>query len=358
MSKNVKKAAIQMNISGPVRMGAALLAAVMMLSACSQDISQTLPPLTSTTESAAEPQTEVTTPADTTTTTTAAVTSTAEFTTTSRDTETSPDETPEPVTETKVSDEAGEQIVETYKTYVFSDEYNDFISKCVFVGDSICSGFKAYEILPSSQVVAQGNVAARNIFDFTFKVNGSELSVLPALVDLKPEYVVFSMGMNDVNMTSQEAYCENYGELLSQVETFLPDATLIVCSVTPVLSTSNFTSNENIDSFNDAVKEYLEASGKWYYADISHELKNSLNGLKTDYNGGDGIHLAPDAYKAILYQLCERMVDGKIYNADGTFTLQPDEGDDADTEDTQDEQPEDTDDGDLLSGVVPIDDEG
>ena len=356
MSKFVMKAAIQMNIQGSVRAGAIILAAVMMLSSCSHDISQTLPPATSPSETSSLPASAVTVTEDTTTTTTTTVTTTAEFTTTSSEPGTSaPETTPEPATETKVSEENGEEVVETYKTYVFSDEYNDFISKCVFVGDSICSGLKAYDILPASQVVAQGNVAARNIFDFTFKVNGSELSVLHALVDLKPEYVVFSMGMNDVNMTSQEAYCENYGDLLSQVETFLPDATLIVCSVTPVLSTSNFTSNENIDSFNDAVKEYLEASGKWYYADISHDLKNSLNGLKTDYNGGDGIHLAPDAYKAILYQLCERMVDGKVYGSEeipGDETTEVTEADDA-----PEEEPETADTDDLLSGTVNIEDE-
>ena len=176
--------------------------------------------------------------------------------------------------------------------------------------------------------------------------------MLHALVDLKPEYVVFSMGMNDVNMTSQQAYCENYDDLLSQVETFLPDATLIVCAVTPVLETSNFTSNENIDSFNIAIREYLDKSDKWYFAEISHDLKNSHNGLKSDYNGGDGIHLAPDAYRAILYQLCERMVDGKIYDLHGELEdTEPAEA----TETAQTEAPTDTED--LLSGTIRLDDE-
>ena len=61
------------------------------------------------------------------------------------------------------TEETTEPIIEDYNSFVFSDEYNDFLSDCVFVGDSICSGLKLYEILPSKNVVAQGNVAARNI---------------------------------------------------------------------------------------------------------------------------------------------------------------------------------------------------
>ncbi|MBO6093439.1 MAG: hypothetical protein J6P40_07445, partial [Oscillospiraceae bacterium] len=66
----------------------------------------------------------------------------------------------------------------------------------MFVGDSICSGLKAYELLPANQVLAVGNVAARNIFEdwVEFKVNGEKMTLLPALVDLKPKYIVFSMG--------------------------------------------------------------------------------------------------------------------------------------------------------------------
>ena len=226
-----------------------------------------------------------------------------------------------PVSETEDSSETTLPLDESYSAYNFTDEYNDFISKCVFVGDSICSGLKLYDILPAKSVLAQGNVAARNIFDFTFKLNGDELSILSALVNLKPEYIVFSMGMNDVNITSEEAFCDNYSELLKLTESFLPDAKLIVLSVTPVTTESKFTSNENIDNFNAELKACLDKSEKWTYVDVTRELKNSANALKTNYNGGDGVHLAPEAYQAILFQLCERMVDGKVYDSEGNVTI-------------------------------------
>lgn len=197
-----------------------------------------------------------------------------------------------------------EELIEEYNTFTLTDEDNDLLSRCVFVGDSICSGLKVYDILPAKNVVAQGNIAARNIFDFTFIVDGGEQSLLSALVALKPEYIVFSMGMNDVNITSQDEFVQNYTDLLTMTESFLPDAKLIVLSITPIDRNSSFTANENIDSFNEKLSQALAESEKWLYVDVTPELKNSANALKTNYSSGDGIHLAPDAYYAVLSELC------------------------------------------------------
>lgn len=200
-------------------------------------------------------------------------------------------------------------------TYTLTDEYREFLDGCVFIGDSICSGLKHYETLPAEQVYAQGSVAARNIFDYTFNYKGQQLSIINVLINVKPEYVVFSMGMNDVNMTSEKKYCENYDYLISMVESFLPDTKIIVCSITPISADSAFTTNEKIDNYNTAIKEFIENSEKKnrYYVNIAHALKNTDNCLYEDYSAGDGIHIGPLAYNAILYQLCEQMVDGVVY---------------------------------------------
>ena len=298
---------------------AAALAAAVILSGCSNDISGEN--VSQTTESITAASEKVTLVTAGTTTTTARTTRLSSTTAPEPpEDDTLPEEiTTVPETTQSISMVSTPEVIEEYKDFVLSSEYSDFIDQCVFVGDSICRGLRAYEILPAKNVVAAGNSAARNIYDFTFKVNGEEMTILPALVELNPKYVVFWMGMNDVNMTTQQQYCENYNKLLTEVNSFLPDATLIVCSITPIIYTSQFTTNSNIDSFNAAIKEFLADKPGWYYADLTHEMKNSLNALKTNYDGGDGIHLAPAAYYAVMYQVCELMVDGKMYNADGTY---------------------------------------
>lgn len=193
---------------------------------------------------------------------------------------------------------------EIYGSFEFSDKDYEFLNKCVFVGDSICSGLGHYGIIPAQRVIAQGNIAARNIFDFTFTAEGGELTLVSALVNAKPDYIVFSMGINDVNITSEQEFTDNYREILTMTEGFLPDAKLIVLSVTPVDASSTFTTNERIDSFNEALSAMAEESEGWLYVDVTGELKNDANALKTAYSSGDGIHLSPDAYHAVLYQLC------------------------------------------------------
>lgn len=282
------------------------VASALILSGCSTDISVTLPP-SKNRPSASEKAAPTTSAPDD-----------GEITVLTAQTGTESEDTPEDTSsDTEPDIDAvieDDRLTETYKNYTLTDDDIEFLSKCVFVGDSICRGLEAYDVIPKERVLAKGNVAARNIFDFTFTLNGSEMSLLSALVDLRPGYVVFSMGMNDVNMTSPQKFCENYGELLSQVQAFLPDAQLIVCSVTPITYTSRFTSNANIDSFNAALKEYLASTENWIYADITHELKNSLNALKSGYCGADdGVHLSDDAYTAILYQICQRAVSGLVY---------------------------------------------
>lgn len=323
---------------------AAITAVSFVFSGCAYDISKTLPPPATAVEALATQET-TTTPEETTAATTTTTTSAATTTTTAATESETPAETPESTdaptpaaapgntgsdADTTAEPTHGTYTIysDEYKDFVLTDKYKEFISQCVFVGDSICYGLKAYDILPSNQVVAKGDVGARSIFDYTFKIEAGEdpVPILTALIDLDPKYVVFSMGMNDVNMTSEQAYVDNYNNLLSQVQSFLPDATLIVLSITPT-TTSRITgkhvvNNKYIDIFNLTLKEFLDSTGKWVYADVQHEMKNTYNELKDNYLGSDdGVHLTPEAYYAILYQLCERMVDGKIYDpADGLYT--------------------------------------
>lgn len=230
-----------------------------------------------------------------------------------------------PETKTSGKPPSTVEIEEIYSDFEFSEEDYDFLGGCVFVGDSICSGLAHYGIIPAERVIAQGNIAARNIFDFTFTVDGGELSLLSALVNANPEYVVFSMGINDVNITTQQEFLDNYREILTMTEGFLPNAKLIFLSITPIDSSSGFTDNKNIDSFNAELSTIEDENDRWTYIDVTGELKNSENALKTAYSSGDGIHLSPDAYYAVLYQLCRGYLDSAEAENGDNAVQPPDE---------------------------------
>ncbi|MCR5305995.1 MAG: hypothetical protein K6E36_05800 [Oscillospiraceae bacterium] len=198
--------------------------------------------------------------------------------------------------------------VSTTRSGKLSESDQAFLADCVFVGDSICSGLSVYKILPAKNVVAKGSVGVRSIFDYTFKVNGGSYGVVQALTLLKPKTVIFSMGMNDINMTTKEKYCENYKNLLTKVQAALPNAKLCVASITPITTASKFSTNTKIDGYNAAIRDYLAANyPSWHYVNVAPGLKNEYNALRSNYTSGDGIHLAPAAYQVILSQVCRQL---------------------------------------------------
>ena len=189
-----------------------------------------------------------------------------------------------------------------------TDADKQFLNDYVFVGDSICFGLGSYGILPKDHVVAKASVAARSIFDYKFTVGGAERDAVDALSYLKPKNVIFSMGMNDVNMTSAEKYCENYADLLTKVQAVIPEAKLYIASITPLTAGSKFCKNSRIDSFNEAIKKYLaENAPYWGYVDIASVLKDENGNMYKKYTSGDGIHISPAAYNALLGSLCDQL---------------------------------------------------
>ena len=199
------------------------------------------------------------------------------------------------------------------KLYKFTDEYNSFLEGVVFIGDSVCSGLKVYHYLPDDQVLAEGSVAARNIFDFEFDLNGGVYGILDAVKIADPKVLICSMGINDVNLTTQEQFCENYIGLLDKLHEAVPNAKLYVASITPTAADCEKILNTKVQDYNAAIEKALSECGKDYgYLDIGKYLKNDYNSLSTDYSGGDGIHLQAHAYSAILYQVCEQILGPAI----------------------------------------------
>jgi hypothetical protein len=131
------------------------------------------------------------------------------------------------------------------------------------------------------------------------------------------------MGMNDINMTTAEQFVETYNTLLDTVHEILPDAKLFAASITPISCEIDFSNNAKIDSYNAALKTDLLTNEKGYgYVDVAQGLKNAWNGLNMQYSGGDGIHLAPEAYYVYLNEVCQQLVDTGIasgVNKDGVW---------------------------------------
>ena len=197
-------------------------------------------------------------------------------------------------------------LPQQYKGYYFTNGDKRFLSDCVFFGDSVCKGLSSYDFIPAVRCFAKAGVAARNITDFTFELNGEEISFEEALAQTGAKHVVFSMGMNDLNMTDEAQYAENYLALLDKAAEIRPDVDFYVMAISPVTVDSQFAYNSRINKFNQTLGDAVADRENCRFVDAGTELKNDNGALHEAFCADDqGVHLTAAAYYGILWTLCQ-----------------------------------------------------
>lgn len=192
--------------------------------------------------------------------------------------------------------------IDDYAAYYLTPEERSFTDRSIFVGDSICLGYSVYKFVGEEHVFARGSLAARNFYEFEFYSGEEKIDFAQALERSSPELVFLSMGMNDINMTDEQTYCENYRAIIEQVLA-QTQAEVYVAAITPI--DSEFSTNYRIDCFNVAMRGYIEENfgERVHFLDFAKHLKDADGKLKECFNGGDGIHLSPYAYYVALWEI-------------------------------------------------------
>ncbi len=235
--------------------------------------------------------------------------------------ETTTEETTTETTTTAMVYPKGSKELGTYSSNFTSLTLNQLSSLntegFVIVGDSIASGFKVYKRLPERQVMATGSLGARNIHDFKVTLNGAEYSVVDSIKILKPKYICMSMGMNDLNIGTVEDFINNYTANINELHTVSPDSEFIIMAITPIAAGISHSTNQKIDTYNEALYNMVSERNDIpiYYVNAAQTLKNQWNSLGTTYSGGDGIHLTPVSYDAMLTYLL-----GALSEIDNSYT--------------------------------------
>ena len=193
-------------------------------------------------------------------------------------------------------------------TYYLTEEEEQIGKESLFVGDSICLGFSTWSVVSSKNVYATGNVGARNFFDYEMYYLSHPAKFLDVLNEVRPKHIFFWMGMNDVNLTSAEEYCENYRAI---IDTALKNssADVYICAITPIRRLE-FTKLSYINEFNDAIRHFVRTNYKErvHIINFGEPLKNAEGILDEQYNGGDGIHLSRRAYYVAMHEIKRQMV--------------------------------------------------
>lgn len=155
----------------------------------------------------------------------------------------------------------------------------------VILGDSRAEGFKSFDFLPDSIVLAEIGAQIKRIPEFAETIGTR-----------KPEVIYLCYGLNDVlSNVGMENGPDGYGQLyesyIKQLLEKSPNSKIVVCSIIPA-SPSAIAANpgyEKTADFDRQVKEMCERNG-WTYVDA-----NSLVSDPSVYEP-DGEHFVRSAY--------------------------------------------------------------
>lgn len=188
-------------------------------------------------------------------------------------------------------------------TYILPEDEEKLTEESLFVGDSICSGFWACGMVSGKNVYATGAVGARNLLEYEMYYRSQPAKYVPVLKKTQPKNVFLWMGMNDVNLTSAEEFCENYKTIID-LTLENTEAEVYVCAISPILNLE-FTKLEYIDEFNEAISAFIEKNyeTRVRFIDFTAPLKTEDGLLDEQYNGGDGIHLTTRAYYIAIHEI-------------------------------------------------------
>ncbi len=187
-----------------------------------------------------------------------------------------------------------------------SEEWDPaFFNDCLFFGDSICRALSVYnDLIDPERVAAAGGCAARNIGEFTFKLNDIDYSYVSAVQDIAPGHVYLWMGMNDINMTEKDEYADNLKSIALTIHSCVPDAVIVIIGITPTASYHEWGANKRIAEFNEAARNMAETSEiPISYIDVTDVLADNSGYLYEECDGGDGMHLSQVAYYRVLSKI-------------------------------------------------------
>jgi len=132
--------------------------------------------------------------------------------------------------------------------------------------------------------------------------SGTNMTIAEAAGQVKPEYMVFTVGLNNgVPFLGESEFKLCYRKLIDSVIAASPNTKIMLQSIYPVASnnTKETITNEKIDRANGWIKDLAEEYGI-KYLNTNPSLKDNNGYLKMSYQNGDGIHLNRSGFEAVL----------------------------------------------------------
>jgi len=173
--------------------------------------------------------------------------------------------------------------------------YQSLFQNSVFLGDSITEGLSFHDVLNERNVLAGAGKTA----EFA-------LEDINELTKRNPKHVFIQLGSDDILWPTdnpKEYSIKNYAKLIDRIKEKLPQAKIMVMTVTPVTGEAEKLEPryKNINDYNQGLKE-LASKSQVGFVDLSSIFSNG-----SKLYDSDGIHFKPEFYPQMLDLLKDQL---------------------------------------------------
>lgn len=182
-----------------------------------------------------------------------------------------------------------------------------YFDTAAFLGDSLTQGMELYATgLPNASYFAYKGVGPNAVVKGTLckRANGVQEVPLEALAAAAPEKVYVLLGTNVLTQDGDYAgFLAYYSTMLDMIREKLPQATVYVQSITPVLEkvrgepSHRGMYRERFEEINSALAALALNKG-CHYIDLWEALADENGSLNASFAQSDGYHLRAEGYTA------------------------------------------------------------
>ena len=192
-----------------------------------------------------------------------------------------------------------------------------FFDQAVFIGDSISMTLEAYcnasGALGGAQFLCAGSMSPTNMLSGKIlpeypKGSGQKPAIEESVAATGAKVVYVMLGMDNIAYGIEKA-TGDYLTILNNIQTANHGVKIVVQSVTPMSDASTSYSeklnNEQINAFNETMKEYCQTN-RWYYVDVAEAFRDEEGFLKKEYCSDYstmGMHFTYDGAKVWVQYL-------------------------------------------------------
>ena len=177
---------------------------------------------------------------------------------------------------------------------------NNYFNDAAFVGDSITTGIKLYDVMSNADVFAETGLGLHNIMTREcIKMGDEKVTILEALNRTQPNKIYIMLGGNSLASATGDVFAA-YDNFVTAIRAQHPDSIIYIQSMLPVHEAKfkaqynkNMT-NATIDEFNGMLKEMCTEKG-YIYQDLASVFKDETGGMPSEYTP-DGVHINSPQY--------------------------------------------------------------